>query len=166
MNKQELIRKYNEKAEKEILDDNLSISRRVLFRNIARELENLELDEPQKVKIPPFVAEYLADCREYSNLAWLLYPACDNKNTDTNLSKWLEHESNQEILTRAWLDGYEVEEELFIMPVPHTEKYWYYRTFEDEFILTTTRKKAYKFTESELDEYFPKIKEFAERVEE
>lgn len=37
---------------------------------------------------------------------------------------------------------------------------------EGKFVLTMIGEYAYKFTESELDEYFPEIKKFAKRVEE
>lgn len=73
------------------------------------------VDEPQKVKVPTFVAEYFNYCianertlaealsgldRDFK-IPDYLYPAI----------KWLEDSINQNIFAQAWLYGYEVEEE-------------------------------------------------------
>lgn len=74
-----------------------------------------KLDEPQKVKVPAFVAEYFNYCianertlaealsgldRDFK-IPDYLYPAI----------KWLEDSINQNIFAQAWLYGYEVEQE-------------------------------------------------------
>ena len=65
-----------------------------------------QIDEPQKVTVPKFVAEWIEELKKsHSNLAWVwqVYP------NETKIKNWLE--SNTEKFMRAWLDGYEEEED-------------------------------------------------------
>ena len=69
-------------------------------------IKNQVIDEPEKVVVPEFVAEWIEELKKsYSNLAWVweVYPS------ETKIKKWLE--SNTDKFMRAWLDGYEVENE-------------------------------------------------------
>ena len=69
-----------------------------------------QLDEPQKVVVPQFVADWI----EKSRLkGWdLLSSMCLTLNDkDKKTIKWLHLGENVNIFARAWLDGYEVEEE-------------------------------------------------------
>ena len=65
-----------------------------------------QLDEPQKVTIPQFVADWIEECEEKEKtlLNSLLY-------TPEGVNSWVGNSDNQELFARAWLDGYEVEEE-------------------------------------------------------
>jgi hypothetical protein len=65
-----------------------------------------ELDEPQPVKVPQFVADWIEECeaKEKTLLNSLLY-------TPEGVNSWVGNSDNQETFARAWLDGYEVEEE-------------------------------------------------------
>jgi len=75
----------------------------------------------EKVKIPRFVAEYIEYCKEsYINLNkalrytdFLMQVNVDytNKKLKEKLDKFERKDFNSEIFARAWLDGYEVEEE-------------------------------------------------------
>ena len=77
-----------------------------------------ELDEPQKVVVPQFVADWIKYCK-FTNVD--LYHALEmgdlyfynyaNQKDDLKLKEFLETEKNQEIFARAWLDGYEIEKE-------------------------------------------------------
>nr|DAY07793.1 MAG TPA: Protein of unknown function (DUF1642) [Caudoviricetes sp.] len=62
--------------------------------------------EREKVKIPQFVADWIEECevKEKSLLNSLLY-------TPEGVNSWVGNSDNQELFARAWLDGYEVEEE-------------------------------------------------------
>lgn len=62
--------------------------------------------EPQKVTIPQFVADWIEECEEKEKtlLNSLLY-------TPEGVNSWVGNSDNQETFARAWLDGYEVEEE-------------------------------------------------------
>lgn len=72
-----------------------------------------QLDEPQKVKVSAFVAKWISKCRE---LSWilpdLLAPEAFESSFARTTEEWLrQNKQNYDILARAWLDGYEVEEE-------------------------------------------------------
>ncbi|WP_148880574.1 DUF1642 domain-containing protein [Streptococcus sp. Marseille-P7376] len=66
-----------------------------------------QLDEPEKVKIPQFVAEII---EYYKGQNATLYDALREKNFNKQYSEWLLNEQNAyDKVARAWLDGYEVE---------------------------------------------------------
>ena len=69
-----------------------------------------QLDEPEKVKVPQFVADVIEDAREKSpELEDALHYACSNGSQE--FTEWYQKKSNRDLFARAWLDGYEVEEE-------------------------------------------------------
>jgi len=74
-------------------------------------IEDLQqLDESEKVKVPQYVHKYIQEAKEYNwDLQDLMKSIDDEDSKD--LQRWFYHECNQETLARAWLDGYEVEEE-------------------------------------------------------
>ena len=69
-----------------------------------------KLDEPQPVKVPQFVADVIEGAREHSpELEDALHYACSNGSQE--FTEWYQKKSNRDLFARAWLDGYEVEEE-------------------------------------------------------
>lgn len=107
MNKQELIKKYKE-CENGLFD----IGARAACQLFLKDLE--QLDEPEKVTIPQFVANWIEVCKEH--LTTSLYTAMTpnfmkENNQSFDLILWIKKTSNQELFARAWLFGYEVEEE-------------------------------------------------------
>ncbi|EAE1486679.1 TPA_asm: DUF1642 domain-containing protein [Listeria monocytogenes] len=67
--------------------------------------------EPELVVVPQFVADWINYCeqRDYDLSCLLDY---DDSGMSYEIDKWLRSkDSNQELLARAWLDGYEVEKE-------------------------------------------------------
>lgn len=124
---QELIEKY-EKEKNEILDyqnsdiwkeegilkQNSSVT---ALRWVFDFVEDLKkLDDQYKAKIPVYVDKWLKHCK------WNNYPlsaATYDKNiksfekasNQTKLLEWFDTVKNQDVFARAWLDGYEVEEE-------------------------------------------------------
>ena len=95
MNKQELIEKINGL-------DELALNQHYLTWLVE------QLDEPEKVVVPQFVANYI----EYIKVnEWDLLVAMNNVAYEDNedLRKWFNN--NIETFARAWLDGYEVEKE-------------------------------------------------------
>jgi hypothetical protein len=64
------------------------------------------LDEPQKVVVPQFVADWIEKCKakEKNLFNSLVY-------TTEGVNSWVDNSENQETFARAWLDGYEVEKE-------------------------------------------------------
>ena len=102
MNKKELIKKY-----KELENGTFDIGALVVCQSILKDLE--QLDEPQKVTIPQFVAEYIEWTKEED---FHLLGAMNRENFDKKLDDWFYTDDNIEVFARAWLDGYEVEKEL------------------------------------------------------
>jgi hypothetical protein len=101
MNKQELIEKI------EAMPNYTGFIRPKIDKHLVLGLVR-QLDEPQKVTIPQFVADYIDISKFYVRT---LHYALENSPEKVNL--WLcENEINrQNTFARAWLDGYEVEKE-------------------------------------------------------
>ncbi|EMW5568224.1 DUF1642 domain-containing protein, partial [Enterococcus faecalis] len=70
-----------------------------------------QLDEPIKVVVPKFVAEYIEIRKRHYEVGGLgaaiikVLRSCN----ETDLASWMNN--NTEVFARAWLDGYEVEKE-------------------------------------------------------
>nr|DAK95930.1 MAG TPA: Protein of unknown function (DUF1642) [Caudoviricetes sp.] len=107
MNKQELIDYCNVLKE--------SKGRFINCIDVDRIIDKIkQLDEPEKVKIPQFVADWIEVCKEH--LTTSLYTAMNpdfmkENNQSFDFILWIKKTSNQETFARAWLDGYEVEKE-------------------------------------------------------
>ena len=67
-----------------------------------------QLDEPEKAKVPWFVAEYIKWAKKED---FHLLGAMNRENFDKKLYDWFYTDDNIEVFARAWLDGYEVGEE-------------------------------------------------------
>ena len=107
MNKQELIKKVNEMR-----------TFMFNFRSYIEEGQVLkyikQLDEPQKVQVPQFVADWIEVCKEHltSSLYLAMTPSFLKENNQSfELILWIKKKENQETFARAWLDGYTVEKE-------------------------------------------------------
>lgn len=83
---------------------------------LEKVIDNLsQIDNRPKVKIPQFVADWLEVCKE--NLAVGLHTAMSPtfmRENSQGLDEivWMESARSQETFARAWLDGYEVEQEV------------------------------------------------------
>ena len=108
MNKQELIRKYEE-LWKEHSPFHEPVPYTSMVELFLKELK--QLDEPQPVKVPQFVADWIEYCKiKKISLAHALYRSDEAENK--SVYRWIvECLKKQETFARAWLDGYEVEEE-------------------------------------------------------
>ena len=69
-----------------------------------------ELDEPQEVPVPQFVADYIKYAIENDWDFQDLFK-CIEDEEDEELLRWVYHERNQETLAAAWINGYTVEKE-------------------------------------------------------
>ena len=94
MNVKELIGKYEYMSH--------ACFRRVDTLEVLKDLR--QLDEPQKVVVPQFIANWIEECKakRKSLLGALLY-------TPEGVNSWVGNSDNQETFARAWLDGYEKE---------------------------------------------------------
>lgn len=98
MNVQRLIEKY-----KELENGTFDIAALVVCQLILKDLE--QLDEPEKVVVPQFVAVFIT---EQKKLGHTLSYSIDASMSD-RVAEW--YWDNSELFARAWLDGYEVEKE-------------------------------------------------------
>lgn len=83
-----------------------------------------ELDKPQKVTIPQFVAEYIEFKKKYD---FHVYGAMREIEDHYNkrVPEWF-YENNIETFVRAWIDGYEVEKEKkYTVELTKTQQYLY-----------------------------------------
>ena len=112
MDKQELTEKYIR-----ILQEMKSGSEfEHIYRTFLSEL--LQLDEPQKLVVPQFVADWIKYCKctgvelqHALNMEDLYFYNYANQKDDLKLKEFFESENNQDLFARAWLDGYEIEKE-------------------------------------------------------
>lgn len=65
--------------------------------------------EREKVKVPQVVADWIEYFKKTGD--WDLFQAMDYLFGKKEIREWIEYKNNQETFARAWLDGYEVEEE-------------------------------------------------------
>lgn len=99
MNKQELIEKI-ESLPAEDYKYRPYIDKKVVLALVR------QLDEPEKIVVPQFVADWIEKCEneEKSLLNALLY-------TPEGVNSWVGNSENQETFALAWIFGYEVEKE-------------------------------------------------------
>lgn len=111
-----------------------------------------QLDEPQPIKIPQCVADVIEDAREKSpELEDALHYTWGNGTKE--FTEWYNKKSNRDLFARAWLDGYEVEEEKrYIVSLkngqPLTKTQSGKALYFNQNIITGN----YKFTRRELEE--------------
>ena len=102
MNKQELIDYCNAiKENKNQFINCIDVNR------IIKRIE--QLDEPEKVKVPQFTADWIEHFKKTSD--WDLFQAMDYLFEHTITCEWIETKDNQELFARAWIFGYTVEKE-------------------------------------------------------
>lgn len=108
MNKQEAIKRIEQMGEYERFVDE-PISKGSVLNIIS------QIHEPQKVVVPKFVAEWIEKCKDMNRS---LRDAMKNTKLSAELNAWFLKTGqdmftypNQETFARAWLDGYEIEQE-------------------------------------------------------
>lgn len=107
MNKQELIKGLNWLRDACAKEGGFTSGVRIGLTLAIGEIE--KLDEPEKIVIPKFVAEAFEKAREDNCFASQLINAMYDSSDEVGY--WLEVPSNEKLLLRAWLDGYEIEKE-------------------------------------------------------
>lgn len=106
MNKQELIRKYEE-LWKEHSPFHEPVPYTSMVELFLKELK--QLDEPQKVTIPKFVADYIEFQKKYNFHVYGAMRVIED-HYDKRVPEWF-YEKNIETFCHAWIFGYEVEKE-------------------------------------------------------
>ena len=127
MNKQELIKKY-----KELENGTFDIAAIVVCQSLLKDLE--QLDEPQKVTVPQFVAEHIEWTKEED---FHLLGAMNRENFDKKLDDWFYTDDNIEVFARAWLNGYEKEKRYLvrIIGITNYNSYLNYHKEEDKWTI-------------------------------
>ena len=119
MKKQELIKKYEDLFEK------LYAFPIVTINGVIEDFK--QLDEPQKVMIPRFIADWIVQAKEDGyNIAGAI-----NEAPRGAVDDWLELE-NVDIFADAWINGYHIEKEKrYIVAVKNIEKDCKYLKWND-----------------------------------
>lgn len=109
MNKQEMIERYK-KAEC-VMD---SVSRETFLKFLLKDLE--ELDEPEKVKVPQFLADWYEENKDYFEFNvwdWIAFRDEAKKLENREFNNWINDSRENPIQTLVNMHqfGYEVDEE-------------------------------------------------------
>ena len=177
MNKQEAIEKI-----KNI--DTLNINDKVAGQQVDMVIKNQvldiisQIDEQQKVAVPKFIADWIEYCKR-CNLD--LQTTLSRLDDDREVGDWAYDENDDlisekvDMIARAWLDGYEIEQEkLYTVEIPDPNSYCSY-TFlsrNDNGICIDSNnhiswkwKRKNHFTESEIKQDFDFLWQFAKEAE-
>lgn len=128
------------------LPSDCSRPRPMIDKLTALELIKL-LDEPQKVTVPQFVADWIEKCKSEKRR---LHEALTY--TPFGVNGWISNPKNQETFARAWLDGYTVEKEpKYTVKIKSVNQYLVRNTDEDFLGFLQSRLKS-KFTRKELED--------------
>lgn len=91
------------------LDKRLTRSTVKFENDLTVTLPNSLIHFEEKVVIPKFVADWIEECK---NDDFHLFGAMEGiSSNQKKLDYWFREDDNMELFARAWLDGYEVEEE-------------------------------------------------------
>lgn len=142
MKVKELIDKYE--AAECVVD---FVSGKTLLKNILRDLK--QLDEQKPVKVPQFVADWIEEARKSCKDVADFF---DFDFTNEEVGKWFMQERPFDLVARAWLDGYEVEEEKRYTVVMKETKQPLYYNAGDKKLFFSLGGLATKFTRKELEE--------------
>lgn len=129
--------------------------------------------EPEKPIVPQFVADWIGLSKASG---FFLRLAMEHWKMDENMEKWMAHSNNQETFARAWLDGFEIEQEkLYTVEIPDPHGLFEYRylykhsngvTFRaNDDDLWKSRSEC-QLTEAEIKEDFEWAWQWAKPVEE
>lgn len=118
MNKQELIEKYED------LFETLYAFPIVTINRVIGDLK--QLDEPQKVMIPRFIADWIVQAKEDGyNIAGAIHEAPKGEVDD-----WLELE-NVDIFAEAWVNGYHIaKEKRYLVKMKGLREYCSYLNYD------------------------------------
>lgn len=139
MNKQELIEKY--KKFEGVWDERTELTRQTFLQDLE------QLDEPEKVKVPQFVADWI----KYSkNIGRSLFGAMSIFEENFEIKKWMQWAENQETFALAWILGYEVEKEKRYLVKIRATKHYFLKDRNGKIFFSLLYKSC--FTKKELED--------------
>ncbi|MFX3889222.1 DUF1642 domain-containing protein [Streptococcus suis] len=137
-----------------------------------------QIDQPQTVVVPKFVAEWIEGCK---HSGWHLQKVLSNLDDDEKVGDWAYDKNDDlipekvDMIARAWLFGYEVEQEkLYTVEIPDPNSYYDYRYLsrnDNGICLDASndtkwkKKKRNQLTESEIKKDFEWAWQFREEVD-
>lgn len=144
MNVKELIEKYK-RYEGKWNGKTGELARQIFLEDLK------QLDEPQPVKVPQFVADVIEGAREQNveledafEYVWEVATG--------ELREWFRKLENRNNFARAWLDGYEVEKEKrYTVVIKETKQPLYYNAGEKKLFFSLGGL-ATKFTRKQLED--------------
>ena len=144
MNKQELINKY-----KELWNEHSPFYEPIPYTSMVelflKELK--QLDEPQPVKVPQFVAEWIEEARKACKDVAELF---EFDFTNDEVRKWFMQERPFDLVARAWLNGYEVEKEKRYLVKIRATKHYFLKDRNGKIFFSLLYKSC--FTKKELED--------------
>lgn len=171
MNKQEAIEKINNMGTLKIRDTTLHRQFDTVDKNKVLDIIS-QINEPKKVVVPQFVAEWIEYCKHEKFYA--LHGAYANM--DDRLKCWRFKGNNSELFAKAWLYGYEIEKEkLYTVEIPNPNAGGHVilcKTGDGRVAITFAKAgrwrgiKKVQLTESEIKQDFEWAWQFAKEVEE
>ena len=175
MNNQEAIEKLMSKSREVIFgdDENVYLSRKRTIELVS------QIDEPQKVVVPKFVAEWIEECKRSG---WHLERVIRRLDDDEKVGDWAYDENDDlipdkvDMIASAWLFGYEIEQEkLYTVEIPNPNSaggklVLFKQQSSGRLILdilnhNINKPKYLHITESEIKQDFDFLWQFAKEVE-
>lgn len=142
MNKQELIDYCNDLKE--------SKNRFINCIDVDGIIDTIkQLDEPQKVVVPQFVADWIEEAKKSCETVVEFF---GYKFSNIEMIKYLQKKERINLVARAWLDGYEVEEEKRYTVVTKATKQPLYYNAMDKKLFFSMGGLATNFTRKQLEE--------------
>lgn len=120
------------------------VSGKTILKTVLRDLK--QLDEPEKVKVPQFVADFIV---EQKKLGHTLSYSIDASMSDI-VAEW--YWDNSELFALAWIFGYEVEKEKRYTVVTKATKQPLYYNAMDKKLFFSMGGLATNFTRKQLEE--------------
>lgn len=108
-----------------------------------------QLDEPQPVKVPQFVADWIEEARKACKDVAELF---EFDFTNDEVRKWFMQERPFDLVGRAWLNGYEVEKEKRYTVVTKATKQPLYYNAVDKKLFFSMGGIATNFTQKQLED--------------
>lgn len=137
-----------------------------------------QINEPEKVVIPEFVADWIEQCKENATLFECLkgeYGFIRTGYASEKFKSWvINNDNNERLIARAWLDGYEIEKEplyevVFLIDNEDDDRYLLMEMGERHYeVVSETENDGYqkqRFTESEIKDLDERFWTFAVPVE-
>ncbi|EHA4047099.1 DUF1642 domain-containing protein [Enterococcus faecalis] len=119
------------------------------------------LDEPKKVVVPKFVAEWIEYAKKKGDSLIVSFNPWDLYGEEyIEATRWIDN--NQETFALAWVNGYEVEkEQLYYVKLPEIG----YMRFGKKYFYSTDKEDAKRYTENQIKAIDERYWPFAVKVD-